>query len=93
MLIGQDTTPGTKKSLVEGAGFCVRLLVLGRILVEFSQIQHSAGEEKFSVSFSAGISGYPLLDEVMPIMISADDAMYRAKDAGRNQIVVASTAD
>ena len=46
--------------------------------------------EPVSVSFSAGVSGFELGDETEAVFDRADRALYQAKDAGRDQICLAS---
>lgn len=46
--------------------------------------------EPVSVSFSAGVSGFGQGDETEAVFDRADRALYQAKDAGRDQVVLAS---
>jgi len=45
------------------------------------------------ISFSAGISGPPLRSTSASMMKSADNALYRAKHQGRNQVEIAGSAE
>lgn len=61
--------------------------VLERIRAGFSQIQIEAGEETFSATVSVGVSGIAVTGPDLDAMIaSADDALYKAKLAGRNRV-------
>ncbi|TVR91636.1 MAG: diguanylate cyclase [Spirochaetaceae bacterium] len=63
--------------------------LLDDIRESFSHIRHRAGEEEFSVTFSCGIAGFPVCSDALSIAEAADAALYRAKEAGRNQVVLA----
>lgn len=60
--------------------------VIDKIREKFIDIQFTDGKGTFTVSFSAGVSGYPLLDSSEAINQSADEALYQAKESGRNQV-------
>jgi diguanylate cyclase (GGDEF)-like protein len=49
----------------------------------------AAGGERVSVTVSVGVAGYPApaFDSPDALLKSADDALYRAKSAGRNRVV------
>ncbi len=63
--------------------------LLDDIRESFSLIRHRAGDEDFSVTFSCGIAGFPACSDALSIAEAADGALYRAKEAGRNQVVLA----
>lgn len=56
---------------------------------DFSQLQHVAGERKFSVKFSAGIADFPDFNNATEMTAAADKALYQAKQQGRNRVVIA----
>lgn len=53
----------------------------------FSQLEHSAGETEFKVSFSCGISEFTG-DNADHIIEQADEALYAAKKQGRNNVQI-----
>ncbi len=53
----------------------------------FSQIVHHSANGDFQVTFSCGLSGYPELEDAKLIGDTADKALYRAKETGRNKVV------
>jgi diguanylate cyclase (GGDEF)-like protein len=67
-------------------------LTLRKILKDFSTLSFKVDGGCFSCTFSAGVSGYPSVKTAEKLVLSADQAMYRAKNGGRNQIVIASQA-
>ena len=67
---------------------------LRKILEDFSTLSFKADGCSFSCTFSGGISGFPSQKNAEQLVLAADQALYRAKSNGRNQIVVAGqTAD
>jgi diguanylate cyclase (GGDEF)-like protein len=63
--------------------------IVDEIRASFASIEHAVGGKKFSVTLSAGIACYPQDGDAPEISEAADRALYRAKAAGRNQVVVA----
>ena len=62
--------------------------VVNEIRENFSEIEFLYEGEEFSVTLSAGLSGYPMYDHAEKINKVADDALYQAKEKGRNCVVV-----
>lgn len=50
---------------------------------------HDSEEGPFSVTFSAGLACFPAFKNSADVTQAADEALYKAKRGGRNQIVVA----
>ena len=65
-------------------------LTLRKILNDFSTLNFKSDEGSFSCTVSGGISGFPAFNSAEQLLLAADQALYRAKNSGRNQIVVAS---
>jgi diguanylate cyclase (GGDEF)-like protein len=56
------------------------------ILTAFLQINYSVGEQSFHCSFSAGLACSTHHDKLSEFIYSADEALYKAKNAGRSQV-------
>jgi diguanylate cyclase (GGDEF)-like protein len=55
----------------------------------FSKIDFDTGEEKINKTLSVGISAYPNdSDEPIKVIKYADTALYKAKESGRNMVIV-----
>ena len=65
--------------------------MLDRIRQDFSELHYQFEDQEFSVTFSAGISSYPTHGTAEEINQSADEALYEAKQQGRNRIVTDET--
>lgn len=65
---------------------------LRKILKDFSTLSFKADGGAFSCTFSGGISGFPSQKSAEQLVLAADQALYRAKNGGRQQIVVALEA-
>jgi diguanylate cyclase (GGDEF)-like protein len=53
------------------------------------ELEHKAEAGTFHVTFSAGIATYPQHNSVLDVAEAADEALYKAKRAGRNQVMIA----
>ncbi|MEB3337619.1 MAG: diguanylate cyclase [Leptolyngbyaceae bacterium] len=65
------------------------LKVLDGIRQGFEQVRHQYEGVEFSVTFSCGIATFPTYLEAIKLNDAADKALYTAKHAGRNQVVLA----
>lgn len=61
--------------------------VVNSLRRDFAAIPHETDGEPFTVTFSAGIASLPPHTAVRDLVLAADQALYRAKDAGRNRVV------
>lgn len=62
--------------------------LLDRLRQEFSGIVFSAGNDTFSCTFSVGLSSYSNYSTLDELMHNADNALYEAKNTGRNRVVM-----
>jgi len=78
-------------SILTGTGGDPAQKVLDRIRDDFGRVEHPRGDSKFTVSFSAGIAslGADASTSAGELVLAADQALYRAKKQGRNQVVLA----
>ena len=76
-------------SILTDTGGVLAQMVLDRIRDDFSKVEHPQGDSKFSVSFSAGIASLGANSSAGELVLAADQALYRAKNQGRNLIVLA----
>ncbi len=68
----------------------IALKIIDELRERFANIHHLAGRETFSCTFSAGIAvSLKGATETKTLIEIADQALYQAKENGRNQIVVA----
>ena len=64
--------------------------VINKLREEFSAIEHVHGKHKFKVTFSCGIAGFPCYQRTSEVVEKADDALYQAKEQGRNRVVIST---
>ena len=64
-------------------------IIMDKIRESFSQIRHVSSEGDFYVTFSCGIACVPGISNASELNAAADQALYSAKDSGRNKIVIA----
>lgn len=65
--------------------------MLEQIREAFGAVVFSAGDERFSVTLSAGVADYQTYPEVADLFEQTDRALYSAKEQGRNRVLRAST--
>ena len=83
-----------------GEEFCVVLpdtdekggvYVAERIRVAAEKTQIKSYDTKVNITISIGLAGFPKSGRTLPELIQkADKALYKAKESGRNQVIVAS---
>jgi diguanylate cyclase (GGDEF)-like protein len=66
--------------------------VLDNIRNDFSQLLHLADGKEFRVTFSCGIADASQFPEATLLNDAADKALYKAKQAGRNQVFIADNS-
>lgn len=66
--------------------------LIDKLREDFSRIRFGSDERTFCCTFSAGISGFPDCKDGENLRIVADNALYAAKKAGRNRIVIGRSA-
>jgi len=64
--------------------------VLDEIRDAFSRLNHLADGKEFSATFSCGIADVALFSDAIKLGDTADRALYEAKHAGRNRVVLAT---
>lgn len=62
--------------------------IMQQLREDFSKVLFHAGDVDFSCTFSCGVAAFPPLKCMETLIEAADKAMYRAKHAGRNRVVV-----
>ncbi|MDX8399404.1 MAG: GGDEF domain-containing protein, partial [Gallionellaceae bacterium] len=67
------------------------ITVLDSIRKDFSQLHHLADDKEFTTTFSCGIATFNGSNSSAKLCDEADKALYKAKHAGRNQIMLADT--
>jgi diguanylate cyclase (GGDEF)-like protein len=67
-------------------------LVLERIRESAAQLRYQADHDSFRVTISAGIAVFPTNDNPLALVAAADTALYQAKAAGRNRVILTPPA-
>jgi diguanylate cyclase (GGDEF)-like protein len=61
--------------------------VMNSLRRDFAAIPHETGGDSITGTFSTGIASLPEHASVRELILAADKALYRAKNAGRNRVV------
>ncbi len=64
----------------------VAATILNELREQFSQLRYMTGNGDFACSFSAGVVSCHALDGVASVLKTADQALHRAKESGRNRV-------
>ncbi|NNM79966.1 MAG: diguanylate cyclase [Gallionella sp.] len=75
--------------ILADADAAAAMKVLDSIREDFSRLRHLAEDQEFSTSFSCGIADNSNFGEGSKLTDAADKALYKAKHAGRNRILIA----
>ena len=59
---------------------------------DFARIAHRARDGVLHTTFSCGVAAFPCYPDAKSLSKAADEALYAAKDGGRNRVVVAAKA-
>lgn len=62
--------------------------VIDNLRQQFEEIHYTHEKGEFSSTFSAGIASFPANKDMESLIASADEALYTAKESGRNQVVI-----
>jgi diguanylate cyclase (GGDEF)-like protein len=63
--------------------------IMNEIRESFALIRQNSGSTEFPVTFSCGIAEFPRFETAQEINEAADTALYKAKQSGRNRVVIA----
>lgn len=66
-------------------------IVMDKVRTSFEQLKFDGPETSFSVTVSVGVSSEQMGSSVEGLIGRADEALYIAKDNGRNRVVIAPT--
>ena len=63
--------------------------IMDTIRYDFSQLRHLGNDEEFQVTISCGIADISQFPDTSKLCDAADKALYKAKHAGRNKVMLA----
>lgn len=72
--------------LLKGVDADKAATLIDSLRTDFSLVDFHAGDVRFRCTFSAGISSFPAQPSTEKLRLKADQALYRAKRLGRNQV-------
>ena len=65
--------------------------IMDDIRIAFSKISHQHEKGEFTATFSCGIAIFPHYSDLSSLADAADRALYQAKAAGRNVVILADS--
>ncbi|MCP1312821.1 MULTISPECIES: diguanylate cyclase [unclassified Halomonas] len=74
--------------LLKGVSADTAAALIEELRQDFEQVDFNAGSARFNCTFSAGISAFPHHPSTEALRVSADRALYRAKNRGRNRVAI-----
>ncbi len=75
--------------ILPGCSISEAVTLLNEVRESFAAVTFEAKEETFSCTFSCGVAPLSLFGDATAINAGADEALYAAKDGGRNLVVAA----
>jgi len=76
--------------ILPGAEASVAARIVDEFRSRFAQVRHRAPDGEFGVTFSAGVADVRDHPDAQLLLEAADQALYKAKNAGRNLVVLGS---
>ena len=76
--------------ILPGASLAESKQICDGLRVKFSQYGFTADNTEFFVTFSAGVSCFDGENDAATIILEADQALYKAKQLGRNRVVTSN---
>lgn len=76
--------------ILPGCSISEAVTLLNELRESFAAVSFQAKDESFSCTFSCGVAPLSLHGDAVAICKAADEALYEAKNAGRNKVVAAN---